>query len=151
MGAVSSYNFPAVAANHTIVASFAIDTYTIAASAGAGGSIAPSGNVVVNYGTDQLFNITANAHYHIADVLVDGVSVVAVSSYNFPAVAANHTIAASFAIDTYTIAASAGPNGSISPSGMLASTTGPARFSTSVRIWAITWLTCLWMGHPLVP
>ena len=117
VGAVSSYNFPAVAANHTIVASFAIDTYTIASSAGAGGLIAPSGNVIVNYGADQLFSITANAHYHIADVLVDGVSVGAVSSYNFPAVAANHTIVASFAIDTYTIASSAGAGGLIAPSG----------------------------------
>ena len=41
----------------------------------------------------------------MADVLVDGVSVGAVTSYTFTNVTANHTIAASFAINTYTITA----------------------------------------------
>src|SRR4030095_7573654 len=117
VGAVSSYTFSAVSANHTIAASFAIDTYTITASAGANGSISPNGAVSVNYGSDQSFSITPAAHYHVADVLVDGSSVGAVSSYTFTNVTANHTIAASFAIDTYTITASAGANGSISPNG----------------------------------
>ena len=36
----------------------------------------------------------------MADVLVDGISVGAVTSYTFTNVQANHTIAASFAIDT---------------------------------------------------
>src|SRR6185369_4898492 len=111
VGAVASYTFTVVAANHTIAASFAIDTYTITASAGTNGSISPSGAVSVNYGADQAFTITPDAHYHVADVLVDGSSVGAVGSYTFTAVAANHTIAASFAIDTYTITASAGSNG----------------------------------------
>ena len=50
--------------------------------------------------------------YHVADVLVDGTSVGPVNSYTFTNVTANHTIAAIFAINTFTIAASAGPNGS---------------------------------------
>src|SRR5204863_272026 len=117
VGAVTSYTFTNVHANHTIAASFAIDTYTITASAGANGSIAPNGAVSVNAGDDQSFTITAAADYHIADVLVDGVSVGTVASYTFSNVIANHTIAASFAIDTYTITASAGANGSIAPNG----------------------------------
>ena len=36
---------------------------------------------------------------------MDGISVGAVTSYTFTNVTANHTIAASFAIDTYTITA----------------------------------------------
>ena len=47
-------------------------------------------------------------------MLVDGGSVGAVTSYTFTNVTANHTIAASFAINTYTITATAGANGSIS-------------------------------------
>ena len=43
------------------------------------------------------FTITPASCYQIADVLVDGVSVGAVASYTFNDVAANHTIAASFA------------------------------------------------------
>jgi hypothetical protein len=54
----------------------------------------------------------------IADVLVDGVSVGPVSTYTFTKVTTDHTIAASFStLGPFTITATAGPGGSISPSG----------------------------------
>jgi len=116
IGANSSYTFTNVAADHTIAASFAIDTYTINATAGANGAIVPSGAVSVNYGASQIFNINPNAGYHIAGVLVDGGSVGTNSSYTFSSVAANHTISATFAINSYTITPTAGSGGAISPS-----------------------------------
>ncbi len=70
---------------------------TITATAGAGGTITPSGAVSVPNGTDQSFSIVANACFSIADVKVDGVSVGAVSAYTFHNVTANHTIDATFA------------------------------------------------------
>src|SRR5207249_4809440 len=91
--------------------------WIVSASAGPNGAISPSGSVGVNDASARAFTITPNAHYHVTDVLVDGASVGAVTSYSFAAVAANHTIAASFAIDTYTLSASAGSNGSIAPNG----------------------------------
>jgi uncharacterized repeat protein (TIGR02543 family) len=105
--------------NKNVTANFAPDTFTITASAGANGSITPSGAVTVNYGASQTFAIAADVigHHHIADVLVDGGSVGAVASYTFSNVTANHTISATFAVDTFTITASAGGNGSITPSG----------------------------------
>src|SRR5258706_2445318 len=103
-------------ASHLFAASFAIDTYTITATAGADGAISPSGAVAVNSGAGQAFTITPDASYHVADVLVDGSSVGAVTSYTFTNVTANHTIAASFAIDTYTLTASAAADTGISPS-----------------------------------
>ena len=124
VGIVSTYTFNNVIADHTIAASFAIDTYTISATASVGGSITPSGAVVVNWGVNQTFTITPVAGYHIADVVVDGLSVGAVSTYTFYTVTANHVIAASFAIDTYTITASAGDNGSITPSGVVTVNSG---------------------------
>jgi len=117
LGAVDTYTFSNVTANHTIEASFSMLTYSITASAGANGSISPSGNVNINYGQNQTFTITPNTGYAIANVLVDGVSVGAVDNYTFSNVTANHTIEASFSILTYSITASAGANGSISPSG----------------------------------
>jgi len=117
VGAVASYTFSGVTADHTIAASFALKTYTIAASDGAGGGISPSGDVTVSCGGEQVFAITADDCYAIADVLVDGVSVGAVASYTFSNVTANHNIAASFVLKTYTIVASAGAGGGISPSG----------------------------------
>src|SRR5439155_26922810 len=93
------------------------DTYTLPASPRTNGGISPSGAVSVNTGTDQSFTITPDAHYHVADVLVDGVSVGAVTNHTLTNVVASHTIAASFAVDTYTITASAGTGGSITPDG----------------------------------
>jgi len=91
--------------------------YTITASAGANGSISPAGVTTVTCsGTgSQSYTITPNACYKVADVLVDGVSQGAVTSYTFTNVSANHTIAASFVLNTYAITVSAGANGSITP------------------------------------
>jgi len=83
----------------SVVANFAIDTYTITASAGAGGSINPSGDVAVNCGADQSFTITPDAGYWIDDVVVDGQSVGARNSYTFSNITSNHTIQASFSQD----------------------------------------------------
>ena len=114
VGAVTTYDFTNVTADHTIAASFAIDTFSITASAGANGSITPRGRDR-ELRDHQTFSLTPATGYHVADVLVDGVSVGAVTTYNFTNVTADHTIAASFAIDTFTITASAGANGSITP------------------------------------
>ena len=69
---------------------------SITASAGAGGTIIPSGSLTVPYGADQSYTITPNTGYQVADVLVDGSSVGAVTSYTFTHVTENHTIEATF-------------------------------------------------------
>jgi len=76
------------------------ETYIITASAGPHGSISPSGNVTVNQGSDQSFTITSNTGYQMDDVLVDGSSVGAVSSYTFTNVTEDHTISAIFSLST---------------------------------------------------
>jgi hypothetical protein len=97
VGAVTSYPFTNVTANHTISASFAITLHTITASAGLGGSISPSGAVPVIDGNSQTFAINpATANYNIKDVQVDGSSVGPLSSVTFTNVTGNHTISASF-------------------------------------------------------
>ncbi len=130
VGAVTSYTFSNVTAAHTIQASFSPITYTIASSAGSGGSISPAGSVSVSHGASQTFNITPNTGSHIANVTVDGVSQGAISSYTFTAVTANHTISASFAINTHAITASAGTGGSISPSGSVSVNQGASKTFT---------------------
>ena len=72
---------------------------TISASAGSGGTINPSGEVVVDYGADQAFDITPDPGWHVDDVLVDGISQRRVTEYPFQDVTEDHTIAASFASD----------------------------------------------------
>ena len=71
--------------------------YTIKATAGAGGSISPSGNVSVREGRDQTFTITPDKGYAVANVKIDGKSIGAVKSYTFENVRRNHTIEVSFA------------------------------------------------------
>jgi len=80
----------------SVTAAFSLKTYTITATAGSGGSISPSGTISVNYGSSQTFAITPNTNYSISDVMVDGASAGAVSSYTFGNVTANHIISASF-------------------------------------------------------
>ncbi len=105
VGAVSTYTFSNVTENHDISATFAIDTYTITASSGANGSVTPAGATSVNSGGSQAYAISPATGYHVADVLVDNVSVGPVTSYNFDGVTANHTISATFAINTHNIVA----------------------------------------------
>ena len=71
-------------------------SYTITASAGKGGTISPDGTVKVSRGDNKTFTIAASNGYIIADVLVDGVSVGAVSSYTFTKVSKDHTISVVF-------------------------------------------------------
>jgi sialate O-acetylesterase len=71
-------------------------TFTISSSAGTGGSISPTGAVIVNEGADQTFTITPDTGYAISGVTVDGGGIGAVASHTFNDVGANHTIAASF-------------------------------------------------------
>ena len=84
-------------------AAAAITTYTITATAGSGGSISPSGEVTVDAGDNQTFAVLPDTGYLVEDVLVDSTSAGAVSEYIFINVTDNHTIHASFAIDTITI------------------------------------------------
>lgn len=66
--------------------------YTIEATAGAGGSISPSGSVSVREGGDQTFTITPDKGYAVSNVKIDGKSIGAVKSYTFANVSKTHTI-----------------------------------------------------------
>ena len=98
VGAVKTYTFENVRADHTIAATFRSESLplTITASAGEHGGIAPNGETTLHKGQSQTYTITPDEGYEIADVLVDGESVGAVTTYTFENVKADHTIAASF-------------------------------------------------------
>ena len=72
--------------------------FTITSTAGTGGSIDPEGGINVSEGGDQTFTIIPLECYQIADVLVDGVSVGAVSTYIFEDIQLGHAIQASFVV-----------------------------------------------------
>jgi len=94
----------------------------ITASAGTGGVISPNGVLNVSGATKgQAYTITPNSGYSISQLLVDGVIVPTSLSpnpytYTFTNFSVAHTIQASF-VQIFTISLTAGPGGTISPSG----------------------------------
>ena len=94
--------------------------YTIIASAGPGGNIYPSGSQLVVPDFSHSFSIVPNTGYVIQNVETDNdVDHGPIVIYTFSNVVADHSISATFTPITYTISASAGTGGSITPSGSL--------------------------------
>ncbi len=86
-----------------MTATFTLNTYSITPTSGTGGTVTPGTEQTVNYGDTITFTITPGPGYHILDVLVDGNSWGAASSYTFNNVNADHAISATFAIIKYPI------------------------------------------------
>ena len=76
--------------------------YTITATAGANGSISPSGAVGVAAGGSQTFTISPSSGYVIDTLKVDGLEVTATTSYTFSEVNSNHTIEVNFKQESQT-------------------------------------------------
>ena len=122
-GAASSYTITNVNATTAIEVHFAqsVANYTITASAGANGAVAPTGAQTVASGAAKTFTITPLAGYY-PEVTIDGQAVAVfkvggVYAYTFSNVTADHEIAVSFAASpaACTIAATVGPGGTIIP------------------------------------
>ena len=124
VGTGKTYTFVDVQKNHTIAASFRRIIHAITTTVGPGGTIDPSGAVSVTEGDDQTFTFTASKNYAIKDVLVDGASMGALSSYTFSNVTAHHTISATFEAIHYVITASKEGNGEIDPEGAISVNAG---------------------------
>ncbi|MFM2207317.1 MAG: hypothetical protein RL213_1292, partial [Bacteroidota bacterium] len=116
VGAVSSYTFTNVTANRTISAVFGKYQYAVTATAGANGTV--SGPATVVCGNNATYTFTPDACYQVADVLVDGNSVGAVTSYTLNNVTAPVTVSVSFSLISYSITATASTGGSITPAGV---------------------------------
>jgi hypothetical protein len=92
----SSYPFNSGATTHLNLSILGPTTYTISAIAGPGGSISPSGNVLVIEGTDKTFTMIPDVGYRVDQILVDGDPVAATPVYTFMNVTKDHTITVSF-------------------------------------------------------
>jgi hypothetical protein len=92
------------------------NTYNITTYVDAHAGVSPS-NVTVGYGQNQVLNFNSSQGYHF-NVFVDGVSQGQISNYTFSNVTASHTVNVT-SVQFFTIDASAGLNGSISPSGLV--------------------------------
>ena len=115
VGAVESYTFENVTGNHTLTATFAMNVYEIAAAAGEHGSITPADTTTVNCGENVTYSIVPEAGWHISSLLVDGEVIEITDTYTFTDVRGDHTISAQFAIDEFSVTATAGEGGSVTP------------------------------------
>lgn len=93
-----TYTFTNVTANHTIRAVFAINTYTITATAGNNGSVSPSGITTYNYGSNASFIATPANGYQLDSMFIDGVYTSPIPTYEFQNIVANHTIHYTFSL-----------------------------------------------------
>ncbi len=100
-----NYTFENVAEDHTIAASFVTaPSHIITATASAGGSISPSGQVSVPYNGSQTFEFIADEGYSLANIVVDnGPATAENNTYTFRNVIADHTITANFAVNNYNL------------------------------------------------
>lgn len=73
-----------------------IRTYSITASSDVNGTISASGTTTVNSGANQSYTFSPVSGYKISNVLVDGTSQGAITSYTFSNVVADHTISVVF-------------------------------------------------------
>ncbi len=92
IGPVSSYTFENVTENHEITVDFEDREYIITASAGAGGTIDPEGEVIIKGGDDEDFRFRADRDNEVVDVRVDNISMGPLDRYRFDDIYSDHTI-----------------------------------------------------------
>ena len=122
VGTDTFYTFNNVTEDHEIMVRTTIKTYTISVTSNIeeGGTLTPAGNVTVDCGSTQSFSFTPAAGYTLDSVMVDGTSAGQVYNYVFSDITCNHAIEVFFSSNdsnTYTISATAGDNGTITPEG----------------------------------
>lgn len=108
-----------VTANHTVTVTFAIDTFTVDATAGANGNVGPASQTV-DYGTDTVVQVWAAPTYHIASIIDNGDYQVVTDpydmAYTIPAINADHVVSATFKLNDNTVMARVlGGHGSVDP------------------------------------
>jgi len=73
-------------------------SFFIVSEAGDNGTVTPEGSYLVEYGSNYIVTITPDTNYDILDVMVNGESVGAVTSWTFSDIDSNNNISASFVV-----------------------------------------------------
>lgn len=116
------YNLENITADHELYASFdPIIYHTITIADSENGSVTPNGQVTVEEGMGLVITVVPNEGYMLSEFMVDGtdaIDYVVNGQYAFENITADHTVEAVF-IETiyYTITATAGNGGTITPEG----------------------------------
>jgi hypothetical protein len=104
----TTYTTAAVTADCTVVASFAINTYSVTSSlSGSNGTITPTGSQTVNYNATPSFTVTPSTGYHAVISGTCPTGSLVGTTYTTAAVTADCTVTATFAINRYDLTANA--------------------------------------------
>ncbi len=114
----------------TVTTTFSIKTFIVTPSAGSNGTISPSDPQTVDYEQTASFTLTPSPGYHISSVAGTCGGTLAGNTYTTNAITADCSVIANFAINTFTITASAGADGTISPAGMVMVSRGASQSFT---------------------
>ncbi|MBI5585757.1 MAG: fibronectin type III domain-containing protein, partial [Deltaproteobacteria bacterium] len=130
VGAVGSYTFSSVTANHAIAVTFVANTYTLTvAKTGAGSGVVTNTPTGTSFGSGTMVSLTAAPSSSSTFTGWSG----ACSGTTNPCtvtMSANRSVTANFSLKTYTLTASAGANGSINPAGSVTVNHGESRTFT---------------------
>jgi formylglycine-generating enzyme required for sulfatase activity len=106
----------------------------VTASAGSGGTISPNRSIAESYNGSQIFTASPSANYTVNQWLVDG-SVVQTGGnyYTLSNIQTAHSVQVTFTYvpPQYTVSASAGSGGTISPNGSIAENAGSSQLFTA--------------------
>ena len=120
-GNVVRYTISQITANCSLSATFT-NLYTVTFAADVGGTVSPSGDQRVVFGSTPTITVTPNRGFRLVNVTGCGVvfnggaAITGPTTWNTAAIATDCTVTAFFtALPTFTVTAAAGAGGSISP------------------------------------
>jgi hypothetical protein len=125
----NTYTTGAITENCHVGVSTSVNSYLVHATAGEGGSISP-GSATVSHGSSISFTVAADSGYSINSVTGCGGSLNG-NTFTTGLITAACSVSASFSQNSYTVTATAGEGGSISPGSAIVSHGGSAAFTVA--------------------
>lgn len=121
----SGFSYSYTSGSYYVYSKARLTTYTVTSSAGENGKVSPAGAIMVVYGEPLKVSFTADSYCHVSEILIDNVKLTgdefekckSQGYYQFDSVLSNKTIHVNFEKEEYSIVATAGEGGIISPSG----------------------------------
>ncbi len=141
----NTFTTAAVTTNCTVIGNF-VATHTVTPSVTGSGTITPNTVQTIDDGATTIFTLAANAGNRLVNVTGTCGGTLAGNTFTTAAVTANCTVIANFAIDTYTVTAASGGNGTITPASQTVNSGSTASFvvtpSASYHVVSVSGDTC---------
>ncbi len=125
----STYTTNAITGDCSVTASFSLNSYQVSATAGSGGGITPVSRTV-DHGSSTSFTVSPDTGYSIANVNGCEGSLSG-STYTTGSITEACTVTVGFSLNSYTVSATAGSGGGITPASRTANHGSTTSFTVS--------------------